>query len=89
VAIVNDVINAGSAVRGTFFDLEECGASVVAINTLLVLGSAADQFAASKKVPLNSLATLPNAIWMPAECPLCASGSRLEDVASFSRGLPI
>jgi orotate phosphoribosyltransferase len=31
VAIVNDVINAGSAVRGTFADLEACGAEVVAI----------------------------------------------------------
>jgi orotate phosphoribosyltransferase len=84
VAIVDDVINAGSAVRGTFFDLEECGANVVAINTLLVLGSAADQFAASKNVPLNSLAKLPNALWAPSECQLCASGAALEDVASFS-----
>jgi orotate phosphoribosyltransferase len=78
VAIVNDVINTGSAIKGTFFDLEECGASVVAINTLLVLGSAAAQFAASKHVPLNSLATLPNIVWTPPECPLCASGSSLE-----------
>jgi orotate phosphoribosyltransferase len=35
VAIVNDVINAGSAVRGTFFDLQEHGAGVVAIGALL------------------------------------------------------
>ena len=38
VAIVNDVINAGSAVRGTFFDLQALGAGVVAIGALLALG---------------------------------------------------
>jgi orotate phosphoribosyltransferase len=48
VAIVNDVTNAGSAVIGTFADLEECGANVVAISTLLVLGSAAARFANPK-----------------------------------------
>ena len=84
VAIVNDVINAGSAVRGTFSDLEACGANVVAINALLVLGSTAARFAASKNVPLNSLAQLPNALWTPSDCQLCASGLALEDVASFS-----
>src|SRR5919202_4047488 len=36
VAIVNDVISAGSAVRGTAADLEACGAQLVAIGALLV-----------------------------------------------------
>jgi orotate phosphoribosyltransferase len=35
VAIVNDVILAGSAVRGTYFDLWELGAQIVAIGALL------------------------------------------------------
>ena len=38
VAIVNDVINAGSAVRGTMLDLAQCSADVVAVGTLLALG---------------------------------------------------
>jgi orotate phosphoribosyltransferase len=87
VAIVNDVINAGSAIRGTFADLEECGANVVAISTLLVLGSAAAEFAASKNVPLHTLATLPNNLWIAAECPLCKSGIPLQDVAAFATTL--
>jgi orotate phosphoribosyltransferase len=87
VAIVNDVINAGSAIRGTFADLEECGAKVVAISTLLVLGSAAAKFAASKNVPLHPLATLPNNLWTASECPLCESGILLEDVAAFATAL--
>src|SRR5580658_6892808 len=41
VAIVDDVINAGSAVKGTFADLKSCGAEVIGIGALLVLGDAA------------------------------------------------
>ena len=87
VALVDDVINAGSAIRGTFADLEECGATVVAISSLLVLGSAAAKFAASKNVPLHHLATLPNNLWTASECPLCESGIPLQDVAAFATTL--
>lgn len=88
VAIVNDVINAGSAMRGTFDDLQACGAEVVAIAALLVLGEAAAAFAAGKGVPLLSLAALPNSLWTPSDCPLCASGAPLEDIAAFAVTLP-
>ena len=87
VAIVDDVVNAGSAIRGTFTDLQECGANVVAISALLVLGSAAAKFAASKNVPLHHVATLPNNLWTPSECPLCESGIPLQDVAAFATTL--
>ena len=73
VVIVNDVINAGSAVLGTLADLAACGAQVVAIGTLVVLGSTAARFAEEMQVPLESLLSQPNEIWEPAECPLCAS----------------
>lgn len=85
VAIINDVINAGSAVRGTFADLEECGAAVVAIGALLVLGTAAPAFASTKGVPLRSVATLPNNLWTPSECPLCGSRVPLEQHDLFER----
>ncbi|HJU15680.1 MAG TPA: phosphoribosyltransferase family protein [Stellaceae bacterium] len=88
VAIVNDVINAGSAMRGTFADLQSCGAVVVGIGTLLVLGTAAFAFAASKGVPLQSVATLSNNLWTPSECPLCAAGVPLQDIAEFAVTLP-
>jgi orotate phosphoribosyltransferase len=79
VAIVNDVVNAGSAIRGTFADLKACGAKPVAIAALATLGTSAAKFAAEHQVPLKPLASLPNQIWAPAECPLCASGVPLED----------
>ena len=74
VAIINDVISAGSAVRGTHADLLDCAAQPVVIGTLAVLG---DTFVKQNKLPLETLVSLPNEIWKPAECPLCARGVEL------------
>lgn len=78
VAIVNDVISAGSAVRGTFSDLKSIGAEVVAIGVLLALGDSITKFAAEHHVALELLGQLPHNLWTPAECPLCARGEPLE-----------
>jgi orotate phosphoribosyltransferase len=82
VAIVNDVINAGSAVRGTFFDLRALGARVVAISALLALGDAINGFAGEHHIPLELLERMPNNLWTPSECPLCAAGMPLEIVGT-------
>jgi orotate phosphoribosyltransferase len=87
VAIVNDVINAGSAVKGTYEDLQECGATVVAIGALLVLGSAASEFAGSHGIDLVSLDALPNNLWTTRECPLCQVGVPLQDIEGFAGAL--
>ena len=85
-AVVDDVVNAGSAVRGAAEDLEACGAQLVAIGSLLVLGLHASAFAASKRVPLETLAhRSENAIWEPSSCPLCASGVPLEGLSDPAR----
>jgi orotate phosphoribosyltransferase len=84
VAIVNDVINAGSAVKGTYEDLQRCGATVVAIGALLVLGSAAAEFAGNHGIELFSLATLPNNLWTAGACPLCQAGIPLQDIEGFA-----
>lgn len=77
VAIVNDVISAGSAVRGTLADLETIGAEVVAIGALLVLGDTFTTFAFERNLTVEALTELPFNIWAPAECPLCRSGTPL------------
>ena len=77
VAVVNDVINAGSAVRGTLADLEACAARPVAIAALLVLGPSASRLAGDRGVAPETLASLPNNIWSPTACPLCARGIAL------------
>jgi len=78
VAIVNDVISAGSAVRGTFSDLRALGARVVAIGALLALGDAIGKFTAEHHVALELLERMPNNLWIPSECPLCVAGMPLE-----------
>jgi orotate phosphoribosyltransferase len=77
VAIVNDVISAGSAVRGTLRDLSSCGAQCVVIGSLAILGDAFSTFAAQHDLAVESLWRMPNAIWTEAECPLCRAGEPL------------
>lgn len=81
VAIVDDAINAGSAVRATLAELRSYGARPVAIGALLVLGSSAPNFFTDQNIPLESIASLPSDLWTPAECPQCASHIPLEDIA--------
>lgn len=82
VAIVNDVINAGAAVRGAYSDLNRCAAHVVVVGSLLVLGQSAAELAREWKIDLVSIASRSNTIWRPSDCPLCAAGVPLEDVPS-------
>ena len=84
VAIVNDVTNAGSAVRGTYEDLVACGARPVAFGTVIALSDWSSTFAAANNLALESLETLPNTLWTPEECPLCAAGERLEDPSTVA-----
>lgn len=72
VAVVNDVIGAGSAVRGTLDDLRACGARPIVIGALAVVGDAGDKLAEENDVPLETLARIKAGIWAPNECPLCA-----------------
>ncbi len=82
IAIVDDVINAGSAVRGTLAEVQVYGANPVAIGALLVLGSTAASFFAEQNIPVECLAHLPSGIWAPSECPLCAAQTPLEDLTT-------
>ena len=79
VAIVDDVINAGSAVRGAMEVLKACGAQPTAIGALLTLGMRAADLAAAEKVSLETVSNLEvSNLWAPASCPLCAAGEPLE-----------
>jgi orotate phosphoribosyltransferase len=78
VAIANDVINAGSAVRGTLLDLRRVGARAVAVGALAIYGDAARALAESHGAALETLASFPALTFEPASCPLCARGVPLE-----------
>ena len=82
VAIVNDVISAGSAVRGAFSDLRLIGAEVVGIGALLGLGDSIDKFVAESHIALELLQRMPHNLWKPEECPLCAAGEPIEIASS-------
>ena len=84
LAIVDDAISAGSAVRGTLAELEAHGAEAVVVATLLLLGSAAGSYFAERGLPLEAVKRVPFELWVPAECPLCASGVPLEDPAAVA-----
>ena len=82
VAIVDDAMSAGSALRGTFAELRGHGATPVVAGALLVLGSAGETYFAEQRIPVEAVARSEYELWRPADCPLCASGLPLEDVAS-------
>jgi orotate phosphoribosyltransferase len=78
VGIVNDVISAGSAVRGTHEDLLRVGAEIPVIGSLWVFGDAIHAFARDVRCSVESVEEREHRLWTPAECPLCASGMALE-----------
>ena len=82
VAIVDDAISAGSAVRGTHADLIECGALPVALGALVVFGDAAVHFASANGLALEAIERVPFDMWPPAECPLCTDGAALDTSAA-------
>lgn len=86
VAIVDDAISAGSAVRGTHADLLACGARPVALGALFVFGDAAARFAAENNLPLEAMVRMPFGLWKPAECPLCKAGVPFEHVSDAPTG---
>ena len=80
VAVMDDVINAGSATRATVADVRACGARPVVIGALLVLGTNALDYAAEQRVALEALERRESHLWTPLDCPLCAGGVALEDL---------
>jgi orotate phosphoribosyltransferase len=78
VAVVDDVVNAGSAVKATLASLDAAGGRPVALGALLTLGSTPAAVAAEAGLPLEALASRPNELWEPSTCPRCAAGEPLE-----------
>jgi orotate phosphoribosyltransferase len=81
VAIVDDAISAGSAVKGTHTNLLACGARPIACGALIIFGDRADAFAAENSLKLESIARMSVGMWKPNECPLCRAGVAVERVS--------
>jgi orotate phosphoribosyltransferase len=78
VAVVDDVVNAGSSVRATLAALTQAGARPVALGALLALGATPATVAAAAGLPLETVATRENEIWEPQSCPRCTNGEPLQ-----------
>jgi orotate phosphoribosyltransferase len=79
VLLVDDAVNAGSALLSTLTDLLRCGAEPGGVACLLTLGEAAARIAEQHGAPLFRLAALERGMWQPQDCPLCAAGTPLTD----------
>lgn len=79
VAIADDAVNAGTAVRACFALVNERAASVAAVAALISLGAARESWTqASVSVPFYAVETVPARVWPASRCPLCASAVRLD-----------
>lgn len=79
VAVVDDVINAGSATSSTLATLRAAGAEPVVIGALLVLGDNARRLAEEQRLALAMVTRHDNTIWEPGRCPLCAARVALDN----------
>lgn len=79
VAIVDDVISAGSSVRATAAELTAAGALTLAVGSFLLLGNEAAAYFSTRGVPLVAIARENFNLWRPSECPLCRTGEPLEN----------
>lgn len=77
IAVIDDAISAGSAVRATLADLEALGARTVELAALMIIGDRPAALARERKLPLEWLVRLPNNVWAPGECPMCVLGAPL------------
>jgi orotate phosphoribosyltransferase len=80
VAIVDDVMSAGSALRGTFAELDKQGAATVVAGALLVLGTKGVDFFSEREIAVESVGRDELDLWSPGECPRCAAGEPVEQM---------
>ena len=79
VALVDDVMSAGSSLRATLTEVETHGAIPVVVGALYVLGTIGATFFSERGLRVETTGRAAFDSWRPPECPLCAAGVPLED----------
>jgi orotate phosphoribosyltransferase len=74
VAVVDDAVNAGTAVGACLEELRGRGALPVAVAALVSLGEASAMVTARTGLPFYPASTVPSRAWPADRCPLCANG---------------
>jgi orotate phosphoribosyltransferase len=82
VAMVDDVMSAGSSLRATCAELRAHGADPLVAGALLVLGTAGEEFFAEQGLATAAGARDDYELWLPSECPRCAAGVPLDATTS-------
>jgi orotate phosphoribosyltransferase len=73
VLLVDDAVNAGSALLSTRAELLNWSGKVTGLASLLTLGEAASHIAGQYGTPFFTLVSLERGMWMPEACLLCQS----------------
>ena len=79
VALVDDVMSAGSSLRATLTEVETHGGIPVVVGALFVLGNIGAAFFNERGLRIETTGRAPFDTWRPAECPLCAAAVPLDD----------
>jgi len=82
IAIVDDVMSAGSALRGTYNELQKHGAVIAVAGALMVFGNTGSDFFREQDIALEATARDDYTLWLPDDCPLCRQAVPLENVAT-------
>ena len=82
IAMVDDVMSAGSALRATHAELTAYGALPVVAGSLLQFGTTGADFFAHEGVAVEAVVRDDYALWLPDDCPQCAAAVPLERLDS-------
>lgn len=82
IAMVDDVMSAGSSLRSTYTALLAAGAVPVVAGALLILGDAGVQHFTQLGIAVEAPMREAFKMWTPEACPFCAAGITIETVAS-------
>ncbi len=80
IALVDDVMSAGSSLRATHDALVALGLRPVVVVTLAILGTRGEAWFGTQGLPVETLTRRSYDAWEPAECPQCLAGVPLEQV---------
>jgi orotate phosphoribosyltransferase len=81
LALVDDVMSAGSSLRATYAELHP-RTEVVAVGSLLQLGTVGADYFAERGIPVQAVVQQAFTMWLPIDCPQCAAGVPLESVVA-------
>jgi orotate phosphoribosyltransferase len=82
VAIVDDAVNAGTAVVASCREIRDAGAVPVAVAALFALGRSGTVITGTLGLPFHALTTMASSVWPAGRCPLCENGTPLERPAT-------